>query len=259
MFSQGTFDAAVPQAKPASRTATFAILAIILSGWVALVWLAFDMSHPLAQLMMPLSSHWKAANLAAIVAMWAVMMAAMMLPSALPMFRIFATLSTKPEERLRAQAFVAAYLVVWLVFAVAATGVQWLLQQAGWLNPMIASTSTALNVTLLVVAGVYQFSPLKRVCLAKCRTPVGFLLGEWRPGIGGGFVMGLRHGLFCVGCCWVLMALLFVGGAMNLAWIAALSAAVAIEKVLPGGERLSRCLGVALIAAGLVRVVTLAG
>ena len=146
-----------------------------------------------------------------------------------------------------------AYLVVWAAFSFAATGVQWTLSAAGWLNPMIVSTSTALNATLLLIAGVYQFTPLKKVCLAKCRrAPVGFLLGEWRPGVGGGSAMGLRHGSFCVGCCWVLMALLFVGGVMNLAWIAALSVIVAIEKLFQNGERLSRWLGAALIVAGVV-------
>lgn len=236
---------------------TIAGLALSLIGWALLIWLTFDMSHPIAQLTMPMSRDWTAANLLAIVAMWAVMMIAMMLPSALPMIRTFAALSAKRSERPRAQAFVAAYVVVWSAFSIGAAGVQWLLQAAGWLNPMIASTSPLMTVSLLIIAGVYQFSPLKQVCLAKCRTPVGFLLGEWRPGTRGGFVMGLRHGLFCVGCCWVLMALLFVGGAMNLAWITALSVAVAIEKLLPGGERLSRWLGIALIAAGVVRLLVL--
>jgi predicted metal-binding membrane protein len=238
--------------------AIFASLALSLLGWALLFWLAFDMGHPIARLTMPMSAQWSAANLFAIFVMWAVMMVAMMLPSALPMIRTFATLSVKRGEQLRAQAFVAAYLFVWLAFSVAATGVQWILQAAGWLNPMIVSTSTAMNAALLVIAGSYQFTPLKQVCLAKCRTPVGFLLGEWRPGASGGFVMGLRHGLFCVGCCWLLMVLLFVGGVMNLAWIAALSITVAIEKLAPGGERLSRWLGAALIAAGLLRLYVIA-
>jgi predicted metal-binding membrane protein len=128
-----------------------------------------------------------------------------------------------------------------------------------WIDPMIVSTSAALNSLLLLVAGVYQFSPLKRTCLAKCRTPMGFLLGEWREGSRGGFVMGLRHGLFCVGCCWALMALLFVGGVMNLAWIAALSIAVAIEKMVAGGGRLAGALGVVLIGAGVWRLIALLG
>jgi predicted metal-binding membrane protein len=244
------------ESTPAVRhAASLTSLVTSLMAWTLLVWLAIDMSHPVARLTMPMSARWTAANLFAIFVMWAVMMVAMMLPSALPMIRTFAALSSKRSERLRAQAFVAAYLIVWAAFSFAATGVQWTLQAAGWLNPMIVSTSTALNASLLLIAGVYQFTPLKRVCLAKCSTPVGFLLGEWRRGVGGGFAMGLRHGSFCVGCCWVLMALLFVGGVMNLAWIAALSVIVAIEKLFPNGERLSRWLGAALIFAGAVRLV----
>jgi len=187
------------------------------------------------------------------------MMVAMMLPSALPMIRTFSALSVQQGERSRAQAFGVAYGFVWVAFSVGATGAHGVLQVAGFINPMIVSTSVPLSVALLIVAGVYQFSPLKRVCLTKCRTPVGFLLGEWRSGVAGGFAMGLRHGLFCVGCCWVLMALLFVGGAMNLAWIAALSVAVALEKLVPAGERVSHWLGAALIAIGLVRLALLLG
>jgi len=112
---------------------------------------------------------------------------------------------------------------------------------------------------LLLIAGAYQFTRLKRMCLSRCQTPFGFLLGEWRPGVAGAFVMGLRHGLFCVGCCWALMALLFVGGVMNLAWVAALSIAVALEKLLPGAERLTAALGIVLIGLGGIRLLTVAG
>jgi predicted metal-binding membrane protein len=181
----------------------------------------------------------------------------MMLPSALPMVLTFGALCAHQREAPRAATFLAAYLVVWLCFSAAATTLQWTLQAAGLVDPMIVSTSAALNAALLAVAGIYQFSPLKTVCLARCRTPFGFLLGEWRPGAGGGFVMGLRHGLFCLGCCWALMALLFVGGVMNLAWIAALSLAVAAEKIVPRGALVARGLGVVLIAAGALRLLTL--
>ena len=241
------------QPKPA-----LGLMAISAAGWALLAWIAFDMSHPVARLTMPVSAHWSAANLLAIWCMWAVMMAAMMLPSALPMALAFVELSVRTGEHGRARGFVGAYLLTWCAFSVAASALQWLLQSVGWLDPMIVSTSAPLTAALLVIGGVYQFSPLKRLCLAHCRTPMGFLLGEWRPGAYGGFVMGLRHGLFCLGCCWALMALLFVGGAMNLAWIAALSIAVAIEKLLPHGERLAALLGLVLIAAGLVRLVGLA-
>ena len=240
------------QPKPA-----LGLLAISALGWALLAWIAFDMSHPVARLTMPATAQWSAANLLAIWCMWAVMMAAMMLPSALPMALAFGELSARAGEQARARSFVGAYLLVWCGFSIAATALQWVLQAVGWIDPMIVSTSALLTATLLVIAGAYQFSPLKRLCLAHCRTPMGFLLGEWRPGVRGGFVMGLRHGLFCLGCCWALMALLFVGGVMNLAWIAALSIAVAIEKMVPHGERLAAVLGLVLIAAGVVRMVGL--
>jgi predicted metal-binding membrane protein len=241
------------------RRAAAAILLIALAGWVFLVWLMVDMSHPYAQLTMPGSSSWSAANVLAILAMWGVMMAAMMLPSALPMILTFVDLSRRSGEAMRASSFVAAYLWVWLAFSAAATAAQWALQALGWVDPMIVSTSTGLTGALLLTAGIYQFSPLKRLCLARCRTPVGFLLGEWRPGVYGAFAMGTRHGLACLGCCWALMALLFVGGVMNLAWIAALSIAVAFEKLLPGGQRLSWAMGVALIGVGLFKWAVAAG
>ena len=229
-------------------------LAISVLAWVLLVWLVLDMGHPLAQLTMPASPRWRAANAAAVWLMWAVMMAAMMLPSAVPMVLAFIKLGTDSTGRARTRSFVAAYLLVWFAFSVVASAAQWAFQAMDWVDPMIVSTSAWLTAALLLIAGLYQFTPLKRICLSGCRTPMGFLMGEWRAGVGGAFVMGLRHGLFCLGCCWALMALLFVGGVMNLAWVAALSIAVAIEKMAPHGERLASILGLGLIAAGLARL-----
>jgi predicted metal-binding membrane protein len=240
------------------RGRTFWILALSVLGWIFLAWIALDMGHPIAQLTMPPSSDWSGANVLAIASMWAIMMAAMMLPSALPMILTFGDLSARQGEPARSRSFLAAYILVWVVFSIAAVAAQWTLQRAGLVNPMIVSTSATLSAVLLVIAGAYQFSPLKRICLARCRTPLGFLLGEWRPGTYGGFVMGLRHGLFCLGCCWALMVLLFVGGVMNLPWIAALSIVVALEKLAPAGEKVARALGLLLIGAGTMRLFTLA-
>lgn len=234
-----------------------AVLALALGGWAVLAWMAFDMGHPLVQLTMPGTPHWSAPNVLAIAAMWAVMMAAMMLPAALPMVDTFSRLSLRAGEPARAAAFVGGYLAVWSAFSAAATGLQWALQAADWVDPMIVSTSATLNAVLLLVAGAYQFSPLKRVCLARCRTPAGFLLGEWRPGARGAWVMGLRHGLLCLGCCWALMVLLFVGGVMNLGWIAAIAVLVALEKLAPGGARLAAVLGAGLLAAGAWKLLAL--
>ena len=226
-------------------------LALSILGWALLAWMAVDMDSDFAQLTMPTGPDWDLPNLLAIGVMWAVMMAAMMLPSALPMVLTFVDLSERRGQRSHSVGFVAAYLLAWFAFSVAAVGAQWALQFAGWINPMIVSTSLPLNALLLVIAGLYQFSPLKRMCLTRCRTPIGFLIGEWRGGALGSFLMGWRHGLFCLGCCWALMTLLFVGGVMNLAWIVALTIAVAIEKLAPGGERVGTVLGAALVGAGL--------
>jgi predicted metal-binding membrane protein len=229
------------------------LLAISAAGWVFLAWLALDMASPLAQLVMPLSPDWSASILLAVWSMWSVMMAAMMLPSALPMILTFVQVAQRNGEAARAHAFVAAYMLVWAAFSAACTAGQWALQRFDALDAMALRSSAAASVALLIVAGLYQFSPLKRVCLASCRTPFAFLLGEWRPGVSGAFRMGLRHGLLCLGCCWALMALLFAGGAMNVPWVAALAVAVAIEKLAPAGERIAAVLGLALIGAGLIR------
>lgn len=231
--------------------------ALVLMSWTFLAWTVLDMGHPLVQLMMPMSARWGVASAAAILAMWAIMMAAMMLPSALPVLLQFVDLARRNGEVARGWAFVGAYLLVWLVFSMAATALQWSLQAAGWTDPMAASRSAWLTAALLLLAGIYQFSPLKQVCLARCRSPIGFLLGEWRPGPRGALVMGLRHGLFCLGCCWALMALLFVGGVMNLAWVAALAIAVAVEKMLPRGAQLAAVMGLVLIGAGVFRLLAL--
>jgi len=262
MQQQEIGSAGVPSGWAAMRSrqhrAAAVTLALALAGWAFLVWLSVRMDHPLAELMMPDSARWSTASWVAIWGMWALMMAAMMLPSALPMVLSFVQLAGRQGEPARGAAFVAAYLMVWFVFSVAATAAQWALQALGWIDQMIASSSPALNALLLLLAGAYQFSPLKRLCLAGCRSPLAFLLGEWRAGLSGAFSMGWRHGQLCVGCCWALMALLFVGGVMNLAWIAALSVAVAIEKVAPLGERLGFALGGVLLVLGGVRLLALA-
>lgn len=239
------------------RLWVWGLLALVLIGWAFLAWTVLDMGHPLVQLMMPMSSSWSMANAAAVLGMWAIMMAAMMLPSALPMLLQFVDLAGRSGEAARGRLFVGAYLLVWLGFSIVATALQWGLQAAGWTDPMAASRSAWLTAALLLLAGIYQFSPLKQACLARCRTPIGFLLGEWRPGAGGALIMGLRHGLFCLGCCWALMALLFVGGVMNLAWVAALAIVVALEKLLPRGAPLAAVMGLVLIGAGVFRLLAM--
>lgn len=238
----------VPAAAP-GLTVTVAAVCVVL-GWAALLWLSLNMQTPLGRLVMPGSGRWTAVEALAVLAMWSVMMAAMMLPSAAPMLKTFG----KVSDELRLAAFLSAYVAVWMVFSAAATTAQWALQRAGLVDAMAASTSRGFSLALLVIAGIYQLSPVKRACLSGCREPVLFIMAHWRAGAAGAFEMGLRHGLVCLGCCWALMGLLFVGGAMNLACVAALAVAVAAEKLLPGGRRLSAALGFALIAAGALNV-----
>jgi predicted metal-binding membrane protein len=225
-----------------------------LVGWLLLYWGATHMGSPAAQLTMPMSD-WSAANWLAVFIMWAVMMAAMMLPTAMPMASVFASLNRHRGQAGRTVAFVAGYLALWTAFAAAATAVQWVLQARGLLSPMIVSMSPVLSAALLVIAGVFQFTPLKQACLRACRAPLGFLLTDWRDGLWGAARMGIRHGLYCLGCCWALMALLFVGGVMNLMWIAALTLLVAIEKLAPKGDMLAKALGALMIGAGAARLI----
>jgi predicted metal-binding membrane protein len=225
-----------------------------LLGWLLLYWGATNMDSPAAQLTMPMSD-WSAANWLAVFIMWSVMMAAMMLPAATPMVSVFGSLNKRRGEAGRTAAFVAGYVALWTAFGAAATAAQWALQRNGLLSPMIVSMSPALSAALLIVAGVFQFTPLKHVCLRACRSPLGFLLTDWRDGIFGAARMGVRHGLYCLGCCWALMALLFVGGAMNLLWIAALTLLVAMEKLAPKGEIVAKALGVLMIGAGAARLI----
>jgi predicted metal-binding membrane protein len=225
-----------------------------LLGWLLLYWGATNMASPAAQLTMPMSD-WSGANWLAVFIMWAVMMAAMMLPTAMPMVSVFGSLNKRRGEAGRTVAFVAGYLALWTAFALAATAAQWALQTNGLLSPMIVSISPALSAALLAIAGIFQFTPLKHACLRACRSPLGFLLTDWRDGLWGAARMGVRHGVYCLGCCWALMALLFVGGVMNLLWIAALTLLVAMEKLAPKGEILAKALGALMIGAGAARLI----
>jgi predicted metal-binding membrane protein len=231
-----------------------ALWALALSGWLLLLFGSMNMQSPLAQLMMPISA-WSMANWLAVFIMWSVMMAAMMLPSAAPMVLCFASLNRRRSEGARTLLFVAAYLALWTAFSGVAAVAQWALQSAGFLTPMIVSKSSLLSGALLLIAGVFQFSRLKHVCLRACRSPLGFLMSDWRGGLWGAWQMGIRHGLHCLGCCWALMALLFVGGVMNLLWIAALAGLTAIEKLAPKGEFAAQMLGGLMIAMGALRLV----
>jgi len=197
---------------------------------------------------------WEPGHLAMLFAMWAVMMAGMMLPSAAPIVLLYAGVVRKSPgiERPAAHvyAFAAGYLAVWTGFSLAATALQRVFTESLLLSPTMASQSPAFAGAMLFFAGVYQLTPWKRACLAWCRSPVDFLTRFWKPGVSGGFRLGVAHGLYCVGCCWALMLLLFVGGVMNLRWIAVLTIFVLLEKVTPLGAKRARWLGLVPIALG---------
>src|ERR1700674_1913712 len=198
---------------------------------------------------------WDAMAVFLLFVMWAVMMVAMMVPSAAPMILAFLTVNHRRQTAARPLApagiFLFGYLAVWTANSAVATLAQWGLHKAALLSSTMAATSPVLSGGLLIAAGVFQWTPLKRACLQGCRSPLNFLMSEWRDGVRGAFVMGLRHGSYCVGCCWVLMALLFVAGVMNLLWVAVIALFVMAEKTLPRGELLGHVTGVALVAAGV--------
>jgi predicted metal-binding membrane protein len=186
--------------------------------------------------------------------MWWVMMTAMMLPSATPMVLLFATINRKQKEAgnpyVPTSLFASAYLITWAGFSLAAVALQWGLESVALLSPLLASANVVFGGAILVAAGVYQCTPLKSACLRHCQTPLGFIMSHWRDGNLGAYRMGLQHGAFCVGCCWVLMALLFVGGVMNLFWVAGLAVFVFVEKLAPPGPWPPRLVGATLIAWG---------
>ena len=189
--------------------------------------------------------------------MWSVMMVGMMVPSAAPMILLFARVQrhklADQAPTARIAAFTTGYLLVWTSFSLIATGLQWTLTELRLLSPMMESTSQFLAVGVLLAAGIYQLTPLKLACLKQCQSPIGFLTMHWKDGISGSLSMGIEHGMYCLGCCWLLMALLFVGGVMNLIWVALIATFVLLEKVAPKGEIIGRVGGVLLIVfAGFV-------
>lgn len=231
---------------------------VVLSGLVfitALSWaymwrLARD---PMAMCMVNMNP-WSTADLFALFAMWAVMMVAMMIPSASPMILAFAGVNrTRRAHSLpyvATSAFVLGYVAAWTGFSLGATLAQEALHSVALISSMGVSTSRVLGGILLMAAGVFQWTPLKNACLRHCRSPLGFILTEWRDGGWGAFRMGLRHGAYCIGCCWLLMALLFVAGVMNLWWVAAIAVFVLVEKITPAGPWIARATGVLLMLWG---------
>jgi predicted metal-binding membrane protein len=195
-----------------------------------------------------------APSLVAVFAMWAVMMMAMMLPTVAPSALVFSTLAARRDPLHGGSStalYVVAYSATWIAFAVPAALMQWALTESLVLDPMARSTSALMSAAILFGAGLYQFTPLKTACLSKCRSPLTFFMAKWRDGPAGALVLGLQHGSYCVACCWALMAVMFVVGAMNLAWMGLLTLLLLGEKVIAAAWRFDRVVGVALVASGL--------
>ena len=241
---------------------TLVVLSIITMcalAWAYLIYLVSEMPTMVfvalsMNMGMPANHTWAWVDFIAMFVMWSVMMVAMMLPSATPMILLYEKINQKREsERKRRNSvalFIGGYLLVWIGFSVLATLANWVLHSGGLLSFMMGQVTSIVAGVSLIAAGVYQWTRLKYACLAHCRSPVAFLMAHWNNGRLGAVRMGAHHGLYCLGCCWLLMALIFVLGVMNLVWIAALTIFVLAEKIVPKGHLLGRTAGLLMIGWG---------
>jgi predicted metal-binding membrane protein len=223
---------------------------ISLLSWVCLLWMtgSVRLGELGPQMLAARPARSAGHDLALLCGMWAVMMVAMMVPAVTPTVLMFARLNrSRHHERApyrESAGFLGGYLALWAVFSLLAGAAQWTLQSRGLIGEGMAAASTWLGGSLLVGAGVYQWTPLKNACLIRCRSPLSFLMTRWKDGAAGAFRMGAEHGSYCVACCWLLMLLLFVAGVMNPVWMGAMTALVLIEKLAPAGGRVARMSGV---------------
>ena len=247
---------------------TAGLAVLIALSWTYVIWIAADMDMggmdmpgfrmiPTGMgLMRPTTEPWNAMEFALAFVMWTVMMIAMMTPSALPMILLYARVGRQAASAGKPLAatgwFTAGYLLIWTVFSLLATSVQWALERAALLTPTMAAVSGVFGGLVMIAAGVYQWMPFKDACLRQCQAPWLFIQrhGGFRSTALGSLALGARHGLYCLGCCWMLMALLFVGGVMNVLWIAAITIFVLAEKVIPAGRVISRIAGAGFFAWG---------
>jgi predicted metal-binding membrane protein len=261
-------EAAIGAARRDRTIVAAALIVLTALAWSYVLWLAADMDMggmdmsgfrmiPAGMgMMMPATAPWKAMELAFAFAMWAVMMIGMMTPSAMPMILLYARVGRQAADAGKPLAatgwFAAGYLLIWIAFALVATSAQWALERTNLLTPMMSVASGVFGAFVMVAAGLYQLTPLKDACLRQCQAPWLFIQrhGGFRGGARGSIALGARHGMYCVGCCWVLMALLFVGGVMNVIWIAAITFFVLAEKVVPAGRVISRIAGAGFFAWG---------
>lgn len=236
---------------------------VVLVSWTYIIYLARDMANVMnmsntdmgMEIAMPAIQPWGIVDYLLMFIMWSVMMFAMMTPSAAPMVLTYTKITRQKQAAFKpvlgTVIFFSGYLLIWMVFSAVATFAQGGLHAATLLSPMMETTSPILGGIILIAAGIFQFTRLKYTCLTHCRTPIGYFMTEWREGKLGALVMGLRHGAYCVGCCWLLMALLFVAGVMNLVWIAVIAAYVLVEKLISGGHNLSYAIGALMVGWGV--------
>ena len=237
------------------------IFLITALAWAYLVHLDSEMSSSVGQgtmmvkMGMVMDARWGARDVFFTFLMWAVMMVGMMSATATPVLLLFAEMHARRTERgwpMPVLLFGLGYITVWLGFSASAALAQWALHQAALLSSTMAASSPRLAGAILIAAGAYQMTPAKGACLTQCQSPLGFLMSNWRDGARGAFQMGLRHGVYCLGCCWALMCVLFAVGVMNLAWVGLLTAFILVEKVARTGALVSRAGGVIMVAFGVV-------
>jgi predicted metal-binding membrane protein len=235
------------------------VIAAALAAVTALSWLyVYRQMAPMADMadIAPAAfAPWNVADFALNFAFWWAMMPGMMLPSATPMILTFATINRRKRERgqrfVPTAVFTAGYIGAWGLFGLVATFTDWGLERAALMSPTTQALSPVLAAAAVGATGLYQFTPLKSVCLAHCRSPLDFVLNHWREGTAGAFWMGVAHGLYCLGCCWFLMALMFAAGIMSLLWMAAIAAFVLIEKLFPAGQWIARGGGLAMLGVAV--------
>lgn len=237
------------------RLIIFSGLAVItVFSWAYMIHMAMNMTGTGMTMTKPCLMHWGIGDIIHLFVMWTIMMAAMMLPAATPMIMIFVTVngqqSNGENPLIPTWFFILGYLAVWTAYSAVATLAQWGLHLSALLTHHMVITSPLLGGLLLIAAGIFQWTPFRDACMSKCRSPLGFLMTEWREGRRGALIMGLKAGLFCVGCCWLLMILSFVLGVMNMIWMAALTAFMLLEKITDN-KWLSRTAGLILVAWGL--------
>ena len=237
-------------------TLAIILVAIPVAAWTWIAVMARDMYGSMqgASAWM-MSTEWDWPRVALLWAMWAVMMTAMMLPTAAPLILLYASAMRRSADveapARRIYALATGYIFVWTLFSVAATALQRGLARGLVLTPMMEPATPLAGAAVLAIAGVYQLTPLKRACLRACRSPLGFMMQRWRDGVAAAFRLGVQHGIHCLGCCWALMLILFAGGVMNVVVILALTAWVLVEKLAPFGERTATASGILLLAISI--------